>query len=154
MMTRILLLAIAGLFAGAAGVGTAGDDTPKVSKEVQDELKRLDGEWRVVAAEVDGEPFESKLVLRFAGGKCTSSDPGSGLPDWETTIALDPAKAPKRMDMTNPKLKTTHRGIYELKGDSLKVVYQIDQKGDRPTEFQTKKGSGLAMFTLERVKPK
>ena len=55
------------------------------------------------------------------------------------------------MDVTNPQGKT-HRGIYELKGDTLKGVFQPDEKRERPTKFETKKGSGLVMFTYQRVK--
>src|SRR5262245_35377021 len=100
MLTRILLLAV-GVFAGAACVGAAGDDEPKLSKEVRDELKLLEGEWRVVAAEQDGAPVESKTVVRFAGGRCTLTEPGAGLPPLELTLAIDPTKKPKQMDVTN-----------------------------------------------------
>jgi hypothetical protein len=56
------------------------------------------------------------------------------------------------MDVTNAKGET-HRGIYELKGDKLRAVFQPDGARARPAQFGTKK-RGEVMFTYERVKPK
>ena len=92
-------------------VGTSfGDEPDKVAKE---ELKRLAGEWKIVAAEADGKPVESKGVVTFtADGKCTISSQRSGIPDIETTFAIDPTKGPKHMDVVVATSKATHKGIY------------------------------------------
>ena len=152
MKARLLLLALACVIAVCDRAGIAGD-APKAGNEVREEMKRLEGEWKVVAAEMDGAAVESKTVVKFAGGKCILTESDPGLPTLELAVVLDPGKEPKWMDVTNL-LKKTHRGIYELKGDTLKAVFRPDEKGERPTEFKTKKGSGLIMYTYERVKAK
>jgi uncharacterized protein (TIGR03067 family) len=107
---------------------------------------------RIVAAEADGQPVESKAIATFtADGKCTIATPGSTT--IETTFTIDPTKEPKHLDMTDAAGKTPHKGIYELKGDKLRAVVQTDATGERPTEFATKK-KGEVMFTYERVIPK
>ena len=88
-----------------------------------------------------------------ADRKCTIATPGSGVPDLQTAITIDPTKEPKHMDVLDAVRKTPHKGIYELKGDKLRAVFQPDANGERPTEFATKK-KGEVMFTYERVKPK
>jgi len=131
-------------------VGTSSGDEP--DKAAKEELKQLTGEWKIVAAEADGKPVESKAVVTFtADGKCTIATPGATT--IETTFTIDPTKEPKHMDALDAVRKTTHKGIYELKGDKLKAVFQPDANGERPTEFATKK-KGEVMFTYERVKPK
>ena len=42
-------------------------------------------------------------------------------------------------------------GIYEVKGDELKVCHG-DPGADRPKEIASKEGSGLSLITLKRVK--
>ena len=130
---------------------TSGDEPNKATKE---ELKQLAGEWKIVAAEADGKPVDSRGSVTFTiDGKCTISSGRSGLPDLETTFSIDPTKEPKHMDVVGATSKTTHKGIYEVKGDKLRAVFQPDANGERPTEFATKK-KGEVMFTYERVKPK
>jgi uncharacterized protein (TIGR03067 family) len=146
MATRLVACVIAALFC----VGVSYSDEP--NKAVQEELKLLEGEWRIVTVEVDGVSADSKSIIKFAGGKCTLSEPGSGFPDIELVITLDPTKSPKWMDTTNPQ-KKTHKGIYELKGDKLKLAVLLqDMKGERPTEFKAKKGQ--VIYTYERIKPR
>jgi uncharacterized protein (TIGR03067 family) len=146
MLTRLLPCVLTvSLCAGAL----SGDEP---SKAVKEELKLLAGEWKIVAAEADGKPVSSRAVVTFTtDGKCTIVTPGATT--IETTFTIDPTKEPKHMDALDAVRKTTHKGIYELKGDKLKAVFQPDANGERPTEFATKK-KGEVMFTYERVKPK
>ena len=148
MMTRLLPC----VMAVSLCAGTSPGDEP--SKAVKEELKLLAGEWKIVAAEADGKPIESKGIVTFtADGKCTISSQRSGIPDIETTFTIDPTKEPKHLDVLDAVRKTPHKGIYELKGDKLRAVFQPDANGERPTEFATKK-KGEVMFTYERVKTK
>ena len=148
MMARLLPCVMA---VSSCCVGTSFGDEP--SKAAKEELKLLAGEWKIVAAEADGKPIESKAVVTFTtDGKCTIVTPGSTT-TIETTFTLDPTKEPKHMDVADAVRKTPHKGIYELKGDKLKAVFQPDANGERPTEFATKK-KGEVMITYERVKPK
>ncbi len=154
MKPGLLLRAVACLAVGAGSVRTSGADDPTVDKAARAESKLLQGEWKIVAAEANGEATASHSLVRFEGMKCTITDPGSGVPSLECMITLDPTRQPKWMDVTNVKLKTTDLGIYELKGDTLKAVFQSNAKGRRPAAFKTMKGSGEVMYTYERVKPK
>jgi uncharacterized protein (TIGR03067 family) len=53
------------------------------------------------------------------------------------------------MDDPNPK---TRRGIYAVDGDTLKLCQPVDARANRPTEFESKVGSGVRLLILERVK--
>jgi hypothetical protein len=43
------------------------------------------------------------------------------------------------------------RGIYQLKGDDLKISISLPG-ADRPEEFATKEGAPTMLLTLKRVK--
>ena len=136
---------------GCLGWSASGRDEAKPDKAMEAEHKKLDGEWKIAAAEAGGQKIESKSTAVFAGAKCTLIDPG--FPAVANTIVLDPTKEPKWIDLTNPATKTTFLGIYELKGDSLIATFQAEKDG-RPTQFKTKKASAGVMYTYERVKQK
>ena len=147
-MIRCLLIAsVVCLFA----VATPGHEGAEPEKVVAAELKMLEGEWRIVTAETGGQPVESKTVAKFAGAKCTLTDPG--FPAVVNTVAIRPSKDPMWMDITNPVTKQTFLGIYKLDGDSLIATFQSEKAG-RPTQFKTKKESGAVMYTYERIKAK
>jgi uncharacterized protein (TIGR03067 family) len=120
---------------------------------VKAELKRLEGQWRIVAAEQGGQPVEANDIVVFSDHKCTVTNPTSKVV-WQNSLALDPSRTPKHMEVTNTKTKQQWRGIYELKGDRLRVVFQGNNGGKRPTEFKTRSGSREVMYTYERVKPR
>jgi uncharacterized protein (TIGR03067 family) len=135
----------------SCAVASSGDE-PQKAKAVEAELKRLDGEWRIVAAEQGGAVTESNDLVVFSGLKCTVTNPETKIV-LENTITIDPYKTPKQIGVTNTKTKQTWVGIYELKGNQLRAVFQGEKDGKRPTEFKTKKGSQEVMYTYERVKP-
>ncbi len=69
-------------------------------------------------------------------------------------VTLDPAKSPKRIntwDLGGPYEDQTVPGIYEIDGDTLKICFS--RPGiERPTEFTTKKASGLPLLRLQAEK--
>ncbi len=131
---------------------TGGVETQK-AKAVAGELKRLQGEWRIVAAELGGEAVESNDLVMFSGIKCTITNPRTKTV-LQNTFTIDPSKTPKHLGLTNTQTKEAWVGIYELKGDRLRAVFQGQKGGKRPTEFKTRKGSLEVMYTYKRVKPK
>jgi uncharacterized protein (TIGR03067 family) len=149
LFLRMLVLAA---MLSCAAAASAGDESEK-AKAVGQELKRLEGEWRIVAAEQGGEAVASKDRVVFSGRKCTVTNPETK-DVFANTITIDPSKTPRQIEVTNTKTKQTWVGIYELKGDRLRAVFQGEKDGKRPTEFNTKKGSLEVMYTYERVKPK
>jgi uncharacterized protein (TIGR03067 family) len=68
-------------------------------------------------------------------------------------ITLDPKKKPARIDLLRQGLKESALGIYELKGDRLKMCYGEPGK-DRPEKFESESGDRLFLLELERVKAK
>jgi uncharacterized protein (TIGR03067 family) len=148
MVKRLLMMLLLLSLSGAAALG--GDDPQKA---MEAELKRLEGEWQIVAAEQGGMAVASRDRVVFAGRKCTITSPKAKIV-LENTITIDPAKTPRHIDVTNTMTREKWLGIYELKGDQLKAVFQGDKDGQRPTEFKTRKGSLEVMYTYERVKPK
>ena len=70
------------------------------------------------------------------------------------TYKIDPAANPKAMETTastGPYKDKPLLGIYELDGDSLKICYAAPGK-DRPTEFNSKAGSGWILTVHKRLK--
>jgi uncharacterized protein (TIGR03067 family) len=150
-MKRRVLPVLAAVATALGFLGASAGEEP--DKAVEAELKRLDGEWKIIAAEQGGAAVESNDVVVFSGRKCTVTNPGTKIV-LESTISIDPSKTPKRIEVTNTATKEVWAGIYELKGDTLRAVFQGEKGGERPTEFKTKKGSLEVMYTYERVKPK
>ena len=106
----------------------------------------MDGTWKPLSAELAGKPWPKevldtmKLILKddqytvFVGDQ---SDEG--------TVKRDPSKSPKTMDIKGtkgPNEGKTILAIYELKGDELRVCYDLSGKS-RPTEFATKADTQL-----------
>lgn len=138
MKTCLLVLLAVGPLTAAA---VAQDDVAK-------EQKQLEGTWKAVSIESNGQPLDPKEVafhrLEIKGNTLTIiiGDQG-GL----HTYTLDPKKNPKTIDIG--KLK----GIYELKGDTLELCYALESTGKRPAEFGTKKGTDTTYGVWKRAKP-
>ena len=65
------------------------------------------------------------------------------------TYVIEPAKSPKTIDITMKEGdKGTAHGIYELKGDTLKICVARPNT-ERPTEFTEK---GTVFITFKRKK--
>jgi uncharacterized protein (TIGR03067 family) len=73
-------------------------------------------------------------------------------------IKIDPGQEPKQIDITlhlqsTNKGDLTRLGIYEIKGDTLKVCYYALNNGRRPPEFSTKGGfNSVGYIVLTRAK--
>jgi uncharacterized protein (TIGR03067 family) len=118
-----------------------------------DDAKQLEGTWQVVESELAGKEFplpkETRLILK--DGTYTlrlgeKSDKG--------TYKVDPKKTPRTMNITGtegPNKGKTYLTIYELKGDTLRVCYDLGGK-DRPKEFSTKGSPLHYMVVYKRVK--
>jgi uncharacterized protein (TIGR03067 family) len=145
---RILLIGCMLAFAGV--LARAADDDAKK------DLKALQGTWKVVAAEQDGDSLD-----RIVGGKLVIKENNfaiktAGGTEMKGDLILDPAKTPKHINFAHQDglLKDkTWQGIYELKGDTLKICYaEADSEKERPSEFKTLKNSRLLFVELKREK--
>jgi uncharacterized protein (TIGR03067 family) len=124
-----------------------------------DDAKKLRGTWTLVSGEDQGKPIPPE---KLKGNRVAISDKTIVASDRDNkkvyvmTYKLDPSQKPHAIDMTvvegDEKLKgKSAKGIYELKGDTLRLAYAF--AGARPTEFATQKGDKQLSFVLKRVKP-
>ena len=142
-------------------IQVAPDDAPPVKPK--DDKDLLQGTWHVLEVEV-GEPREGKegskdQILVINGDLLTIKyDDGS---TKEMIYQIDPKQKPKAIDLrpvAENEKGYRFKGIYELDGDRLKLLYM---GGERPTSFDPKdydQGArrGIRRFVLKRApaKPK
>jgi RNA polymerase sigma factor (sigma-70 family) len=122
---------------------------------IKEDLKKLEGTWHMVACEEGGKVLapERTNPNDFFTFKGTTIFFKSGLRGARGTFTIDPSKNPKWMDHTFLNGKQVLKGIYELKGDRLRVLFGLPG-GERPAELRTKAGDKLWLRTFERVKAK
>lgn len=146
--TCLCVVLLAAIVAGQGLVGAGAKQTG------DDVLKNIQGTWRFVAHEMDGKkapPEETKkMTITFKDDKWTVRDGDKVV--QAGTHKFDPSKKPAQVDakVTEGEGKGSNMlGIYELKGDTIKVCFDVMGK-ERPTSFSTKEGQFAA--TVERVK--
>ena len=86
------------------------------------------------------------------GDKFTVSEENNA--SFSGTFKVDPTKKPKTIDVTftdGPEKGKIALGIYELEGDTYKVITDPAGKS-RPAEFAIKPGSGYVLQVLKREK--
>jgi uncharacterized protein (TIGR03067 family) len=124
----------------AAGFCLGGDNK-------KDDKDRLQGEWVVVSAELDGKETKGlqgrKLVVK---GDAWTAPTGT-----EFKFKIDAAKSPKRLDLTADLGggEQTWPGIYKIEGDTLTFCRSQGPGGERPTEM--KAGPGVALMVFKRA---
>jgi uncharacterized protein (TIGR03067 family) len=122
-----------------------------------DDLAALKGTWKVADSVMGGTgaflaPFRKSGkppdTVRIDGDKLTflrGTDTVS-----EGTLTVDASKTPAAIDFVSD--KTTYLGIYELKGDTLRICF-VEGK-ERPKDVKgTKEGTkSVVALTLQRAK--
>jgi uncharacterized protein (TIGR03067 family) len=138
------------VLAAVLGMGTA---VP--ADEEKEDLKQLQGCWTVVKAEQAGVAIPPDPSIRhaftFTADEATHEDGGGRK---VTGYKLDPAKKPAHIDLTpkdGPDKGKTFKGIYELKGDMLRLCFAPPDE-DRPAAFSSKKDERFMLFELKRDK--
>ena len=127
---------------------------------VKKELAKLQGTWRVVGVEENGQKLpEDKLraakgTVVIDGDKHTLryGDKSQGT----VTVKVDPTTKPRQYDLVVPDKGGKDKlqfGIYELEGDTWKLCLNKSGAGGRPTELSGKAGSGWVLVTLKKEKP-
>lgn len=115
----------------------------------------LEGTWLPSSAEIGGKMFPDevrksiKLVIKDDKYTVTVGEQVD-----EGTVKLMPSATPKALDVTGtkgPNKGKTILAIYEQKGDTLRVCYDLSGK-KRPTEFKTKEGTQLFLVEYKRQK--
>ena len=121
-----------------------------------DDAKSLQGTWKPAKAELGGQalpgPALQPITLKINGDKYEVSVGEQG--NDKGTCKLDTHSKPKRMSINSTEGANkgkTFPAIYEIKGNTLKVCY--DLSGSRyPAEFKTEKGTKLYLVVYERQK--
>jgi uncharacterized protein (TIGR03067 family) len=118
----------------------------------------LEGRWTVEKMERGGKNPPAELLKRvtvvFKGSTIALVD---GSRNESGEFQLSPAKKPTEIDLvfkegTNADVERTALGIYELKGDNLKLAWRKDG-GQRPTEFSSIPGERTSeLWILKRAK--
>jgi uncharacterized protein (TIGR03067 family) len=121
------------------------------------EVKLLEGRWKVVELESDGNkaPVEALKdgAWIFKGDEISFNDPNA---PGKSRFKVDPAKSPKEIDiigLDGPQKGKALQGIYRLVDGKLTICIRdlaAAAKG-RPTEFVTKADSGLGLIVLEKA---
>jgi uncharacterized protein (TIGR03067 family) len=133
----------------AIGAGDAADG--------KKELAKFDGTWNVSEITYNGTDH-SKLNLNFVFKGDEVLVEGNDKVKLEYArfkIKLDPGTTPKLFDLTvkaGVQKDTSMEGIYEFKGDELKICIRVFGK-ERPTEFGSPDGSSVALLVLKRPAP-
>jgi uncharacterized protein (TIGR03067 family) len=132
--------------------GPRADDKADIEKE----LKKFQGTWTFESVEAGGKEQPAaefkRMTLIFEGDKHTVKKGDEVI--QVGTQKLDPSKSPKTIDVTmteGPSKGTVMLGIYEIRGDTLKVCFDPEGK-KRPTEFKSAAGSQTFVAVHNRVK--
>jgi uncharacterized protein (TIGR03067 family) len=120
--------------------GIPGADAPKQAAKDDN----LEGTWVATSFIDHGKKLEGldqlKPTLIFKSGKYTLKVGGEVVD--EGTYTVDSSKNPKEIDTTasgGENKGMVDRGLYELKGDKLKTVFDEVPKQKRPTAFDSAK---------------
>jgi uncharacterized protein (TIGR03067 family) len=144
MLVRLFLaIALVLSFLSAAWSGDAKDDT-------------MQGTWVAATAELGGKMFPDEIrktiKLEVKGDKYTVTV--GKVADYGT-VKLNPSAKPKTIDITGtegPNKGRTFLAIYERKGDTLRVCYDLSGK-NRPKEFKTEEGTQLFLVEYKKQNP-
>ena len=155
---RRMLLASAGVLLGVGLLG-AGDAQPG-TKAAKEEMAKLQGTWKVVAAQMAGKDFPDFKKLQLVINRDTMALKASGMDVKSWTFTVDPSRKPKAMDWIMGEEKASLPAIYSLEGDDLRICFPLlpkkGQKAEfkltRPESFETK-DKPFGLFVLKREKP-
>jgi uncharacterized protein (TIGR03067 family) len=115
----------------------------------------IEGTWLPSSAELGGKAYPDEVLktmkLVVKDDKYTVT---VGKAVDQGTVKRMPSAKPKAMDITGtegPNKGRTILTIYERKGDTLRVCYDLSGK-KRPTEFKTEAGTQLFLVDYKRQK--
>ncbi|MDR3635136.1 MAG: sigma-70 family RNA polymerase sigma factor [Isosphaeraceae bacterium] len=143
------------------GTGPSAPAVPSRSSAAapaNDEFGQLEGTWTVIAREENGVglPDGPQATVRIAGNTIVTCDPTAGADDVRIeTFSIVRATEPPSIVISGAakeRQKPGFMGIYRVDGAVLLLCLDIGGRG-RPTEFDTKPGSGRRLIVLRRKQP-
>jgi len=152
---RLPIVLMSAIWVLVAGTGLAQDVVKK-------DLATLKGSWEIVGKEYMGqkatkeevEKLKGEMVIKDNSVTQWADEAGEKIIVSQSTWKLDPKAKPKALDLTytSGELKgTTVLAIYEVKGDTLRVCYAM-QDEKRPTEFAGKADAKAFLLIYKRMK--
>jgi uncharacterized protein (TIGR03067 family) len=158
-MRRYRLSTLAVLIPLVAAASPGGDDPKKADpKAAEQELRQLQGTWKQVSIESDGQKtgFAKGMSPRFTiqGDDYTVMVDGRVLERGR--IKVYPGMRPRQADLIvsgGAPPTRTFPGIYEINGDELRTCF-TRSGGPRPATFPVVLGRGEAIAVYRRVTPK
>ncbi len=118
---------------------------------------RLNGEWAPTAVEPpeEGGRAKDEVTWRFRGDRLTVTRRSSASISYESyRLVLDREARPMRLEALSKRSRldgggeeTAFRGIYELRGDALRLC---THRSKAPHEFVAERGDGNTLSTLRR----
>jgi uncharacterized protein (TIGR03067 family) len=125
---------------------------PNLTRHV-DQLRSLEGEWRLARLEIDGNALPATVTehtrILIDGDRFRTESPEG---TYEGRLAIDTEATPPHFDVhfiAGPEAGNTSHGIFKLDGDNLTLCLGLVHS-PRPTAFATKPGSGAALEHLHR----
>jgi len=140
-------------------IATSGTAEQSNDDLVKKDHKLIEGTWRVVALEVNGnksadEDVKKLTVVNGSDGAWSLFSEGKEVTKGTSTIF--PTQKPKIIEFTSTEgdqKGQVHLGIYELSETTRKLCFAPPGKA-RPTEFSSTPGSEHILITFEREKAK
>lgn len=120
------------------------------------DAEALSGTWTRVALIHNGKEQPATGTIVIAKGRYTMVLPnGKTVPG---SLTLRPETSPPEFDLQfdplpNDRVAPRIRGIYELKGDTLRMCMTVDATSPRPGEFKAAEGSPYRVDVYERHAP-
>jgi uncharacterized protein (TIGR03067 family) len=121
-------------------------------KDGKNDLKKLDGEWKVESWVQLGRPIPMTATWSFTGDKYALD---MGTNREEGTIALGQAKTPATIDLAitgGGCAGKDQPGIYKFDGDTLIFCFAWPGVAERPTDFASTAENRWILITLKRAK--
>ena len=150
------LLTVGVMLTAIATHGTAEQTNDDLVKKDQ---KQIEGRWRVVALEVNGNKSteeDAKKLTVINGSDGTWSLCSEGKEMLKGTSTIYPTQKPKIIDFTpteGDQKGQVHLGIYIMGEKTRKLCFAPPGKA-RPTEFSSTPGSDQILVVFEREKAK
>ena len=142
MKAKAGFLLIALLTLGAGGATDAKKD-----------LEKIAGTWSVSGLTYNGKEHNLKFNFVFKGNEGIIENNDRVKSEYaRIKLKLDPSAKPAAVDITivaGSQTDAAMEGIYELKGDELRICAKVFGK-DRPTEFAAPDGSSIVLLSLKR----
>ena len=150
MFRRSLALLLSSLLLIAISSAQA-EDNPEQVPETE-----LEGTWEMISCVINGdeeevnseEPFQVHIQMHSEGDKAYF---WSGNNEVGCGFSLDPSAMPPHCEWINniPVVSISHRGIYDLDGDTLIIC--IGHRDERPDAFESTDDKRWMLITYHRI---